>query len=353
MQKRVLSGILSAILILLFCGTMQVTAQGSSTGYNQPPKNILDVMRAPASPTPSISPTRDSIVLVTLQDYPSIARVATPFLRLAGVRVEPRNHSRHDTPGGYGITSSAVSYELVQVADGSKKSVALPKDACAGSPEWSADGKYFAFTNTTADAVELWVGNAKTAEVKQIAGSHLNPIFDDELQWMPDQKHLLVKLVPADLGALPAKPEVPLGPSIQQTDGRSGQSSTYENRDTLSNTYDESLFDYFGTSQLALVDVVADTVTKIGEPRLYLSLEPAPDNQHLLVSYLHKPYSYVTTYNRFPRTVEVWNVADPAQVKTHTIASLPLADRVPIHGVPTGPRSFSWRASYPSTLLWA
>ena len=35
-----------------------------------------------------------------------------------------------------------------------------------------------------------------------------------------------------------------------------------------------------------------------------------------------------------------------------TIASLPLADEVPIHGVPLGPRGVSWRATAPHTLYW-
>jgi hypothetical protein len=42
-----------------------------------------------------------------------------------------------------------------------------------------------------------------------------------------------------------------------------------------------------------------------------------------------------------------------SHVLAHTIASLPLADRVPIHGVPVGPRDFSWRATEPATLVWA
>ena len=88
----------------------------SASGYNQPPKNILDVMRAPSPPVPVVSPTQDTILLVSWQDYPSISRVATPFLRLAGVRVEPKNHSKHDTPGGYGITPCATSFELVHIA---------------------------------------------------------------------------------------------------------------------------------------------------------------------------------------------------------------------------------------------
>src|SRR4051812_5690507 len=66
-------------------------AAAASSAYNQPPKEILDVMRAPPPPSPSLSPTRDRLMLVTVQDYPSIAKVATPFLRLAGVRIEPGN----------------------------------------------------------------------------------------------------------------------------------------------------------------------------------------------------------------------------------------------------------------------
>ena len=35
-----------------------------------------------------------------------------------------------------------------------------------------------------------------------------------------------------------------------------------------------------------------------------------------------------------------------------TIASLPLVDEVPIHGVALGPRGVSWRATAPHTLFW-
>ena len=35
-----------------------------------------------------------------------------------------------------------------------------------------------------------------------------------------------------------------------------------------------------------------------------------------------------------------------------TVASLPVADQVPIHGVPVGPREASWRATAPHELFW-
>ena len=324
-----------------------------ASGYNQPPKNILDVMHAPSPPVPEVSPTEDTILLVSWQDYPSISRVATPFLRLAGARVEPKNHSKHDTPGGYGITRCARNFELVHIADGAQIHVALPAEACPGDPIWAADGKRFAFVNIARESVELWIGNAKTGEVRRVPGARLNPMFDDEMEWMPDQKTLLVKLVPKGMGSPPPEPIVPIGPSIQETEGEKGQSSTYENRDTLGSKHDEDLFDYFAASQLALVDAATATITPIGKPANYESLDPAPDGRHVLVNAIHKPYSYVTTYDRFPKEVEVWDVSQVSHVLSHTIASLPLADRVPIHGVAVGPRDFSWRATEPATLVYA
>src|ERR1700736_5383466 len=43
----------------------------AKSGYNQPPKNILDVMHAPLPPDPSVSPAHDTMLLVSWQSYPS------------------------------------------------------------------------------------------------------------------------------------------------------------------------------------------------------------------------------------------------------------------------------------------
>jgi dipeptidyl aminopeptidase/acylaminoacyl peptidase len=340
---------------LVACATpAPVAAQSDGTsGYDKPPQNILDVMHAPSPPIPQVSPTGDTILLVSWPDYPSISRVATPFLRLAGVRVEPKNHSKHDTPGGYGITPYAKDFTLVHVADGAQIRVALPEGARPGNPIWAADGKRFAFVNFAPTAVELWIGDATTGELHQVPGVHLNPMLNQEMQWMPDQKTLLVKLVPEGMGLPPPEPTAPMGPSIQETEGEKGQSSTYENRDTLGSKHDEDLFDYFAASQLAFVDATTAMITPVGKPGNYESLDPAPDGRHILVTTIHKPYSYVTTYDRFPQEVEVWDTSDRSRVVAHAIASLPLADRVPIRGVPLGPRDFSWRATEPATLVWA
>jgi dipeptidyl aminopeptidase/acylaminoacyl peptidase len=279
-----------------------------------------------------------------------MSRVATPFLRLAGVRVEPKNHSRHDTSGGYGIPPCATDYVLARVADGSEMHVTLPPAACPGRPVWTADGKRFAFQNIAADAVELWLGDAMSGEAHRVPGVRLNPMLGRALQWMPDQRTLLVKLVPDGIGEPPPAPIVPSGPSVQETNGVKGQSSTYETRDTLTSKYDEELFDYYVAAQLAFVEAATGKVTPVGKVNAYDEVDAAPDGEHILVTSIHKPYSYVTTFERFPRDVDVW---DRSGAVVHPVAVLPLADRVPIHGVPTGPRDFAWRSTEPATLVWA
>ena len=69
-------------------------------------------MHAPSPPTPNVSPTGDRMLLIAWQDYPPMSRVAAPFLRLAGARLEIANHSKHDTPGGYGIVRQFVGHGI-------------------------------------------------------------------------------------------------------------------------------------------------------------------------------------------------------------------------------------------------
>jgi dipeptidyl aminopeptidase/acylaminoacyl peptidase len=318
--------------------------------YDKPPQNVLDVLHAPAPAVPVLSPSCDKALLVTWVEYPSITRVAEPFLRLAGNRVEPRNRSNHSTPGGYGIAPCANDYVLLKISDASEIHVALPPGVCAGSPIWSADGKWFAFENTGRASVELWVGDGDSGEVHRVGDLRLNQMLGSTIQWMADQKTLLVKLVPSDQGPPPSEEVVSIGPSIQETGGEKGQSSTYEARDVLKNQHDEDLFDYYAASQLALVDAKTGAVTPIGPVAAYADLNAAPDGEHILVEAIQRPYSHLVTSERFPRDVNVW---DRAGKIGYRLAQIPLADRVPIHGVRTGPRDFAWRANMPATLVWA
>ena len=324
-------------------------ANAADAGYRRPPEPLLSTMRAPLPPALRIDPTGTTMLELQRTQYPPIARVAEPYVKLAGVRVEPRNHARHDMSSGYGIRTCLDGLGLLDIATGRERPIALPADACPAAPLWAPDGRRFAFNNTANDRVELWVGDVASATAHRVGGVQLNPVLGGEIQWLGSDR-LLVKTVPAGLGSAPRKAMVPPGPDVQESLGGKGESSTYEARDTLQGPEDEAMFEYYATSQLATVDAASGKVTMVGKPAVYTSVDAAPDARHVRIETLKRPYSHAVTYERFAEDVAVLDLADGS---VHAIASLPVADAVPVHGVPTGPRDFAWRANQPATLTWA
>src|SRR6201984_2159616 len=68
------------------------------TNYQKPPKEVLDVLNAPLTPTISVSPHRDYAILMQPVRYPPIAEVAQPMLRLAGIRIDSNTNGMHLAP---------------------------------------------------------------------------------------------------------------------------------------------------------------------------------------------------------------------------------------------------------------
>jgi dipeptidyl aminopeptidase/acylaminoacyl peptidase len=333
------AGFILACPLVLPLFTLRADAPNSA-GYQKPPKAVADILNAPPTPNVSLSPARDRLLLLHFDRYPPIRDLAEPMLRLAGLRINPRTNGPHPGPRFTG-------YTIQTLADGKQTKVQVPADGRLSGPNWSPDGRQFAFTNTTDDGIELWVADAQTGAARRLAGVRINAAYGDACEWMPDSRTLLCKIIPANRGAPPAAPKAPTGPVIQESSGKVSPVRTFQ--DLLENAHDETLFEYYCTSQPAFVDTQTGRVTPFGKPALYSSLQPAPDGEHLLVSCTRRPYSYLLPASAFPREVEVW---DRTGKVVHKLASLPLADQVPIEGVPTGPRASHWRPTAPATLVW-
>ena len=327
-------------VVVVFVLLVVASAGLAQQGYKKPPKEVLDILNASVTPVAVISPTRDNMLLSTGLRYPPLADLAQPMLRLAGLRINPQTNAPHRS-------SYAVALTMKRISDGSEVKIDLPLAAKISTPEWSADGKHFAFLNTTPSGVELWIGEAASAKINKLKGVIINSTYGDPFSWMADNRSLMVQRVPPKRGPAPNAPAVPREPNSQESADKTGPVRTFE--DLLKTTYDEELFEYYTTSQLAAVDSDSGKVTEFGKAVIFQTVDPAPDGQHVLVARLHRPFSYLYTASAFPREVEVWDTKGELDYK---LASLPLADQVPIDGVPTGPRSYRWRPTEPATLVW-
>jgi dipeptidyl aminopeptidase/acylaminoacyl peptidase len=313
------------------------------SGYQMPPKAIADLAEAPLPPALRINSSREWMMLMERPGYPSIEELAQPELRLAGLRMNPRTN-------GSSRSYSYSSLTLKHMDSGRTFSVSgLPDAAQIENLSWSPDGKRFAFTITTQKGIALWTGT--------VAGKSASALTDDRVNdamggtpydWIGSDQ-ILVKMVPKDRGSRPEETLVPAGPVIQESAGQKTTLRTYQ--DLLENPYDEDLFEYYTTSELVMHDLEKGTSEPFAKPGLIAGASPSPDDQYILVETIHRPFSYLVPYYRFPTTIEVY---DQKGNLVKLIDEQPLIEQLPkgFGAVPEGKRRISWRDDQPATLYW-
>jgi dipeptidyl aminopeptidase/acylaminoacyl peptidase len=323
----------------LFALSLCAAALFASDTYQKPPRAILEVLNAPATPIVTISPSRDWVLVRRSRPHPPIADLARPILRLAGLRIDPASNS---------LASSLYDVELtlIRISDGKSVPVSLPPQPRVTNFEWSPDGTHFAFLHRAASGTELWSGETVSGTARRIPQINVTAVVGLPVRWMPDNRTLLVQTVPTNRGRTPVAPLAPAGPEVQESSGRRTGVRTHE--DLLKNRYDETLFDYYATAQLAAVDRSTGIATPLGKPGLLYTAAPSPDGRNILVIKLVKPYSYLHRYSAFPKHVEVWNRAGAL---VHQIGKLEL-EEAPMDDVARGPRQYHWKPGDPPTIVW-
>jgi dipeptidyl aminopeptidase/acylaminoacyl peptidase len=325
----------------------KASAAATAPVYLTPPKAIVDVLDAPSIPDAVISPSRDVVALLERRSAPRISALSEPMLRLGGLRINPRTNGPHRSGAIAGIT-------LKTIATGASRAVTVPANSTLLPIGFSPDGKRYAFGRTGASSVELWMADVTTGKAARAGAAALNaarssagPFGSRVCEWLEDSSAIACLTVPANRAPVPAPPAAPDGPNIQETSGKPAPVRTYQ--DLLTSAYDETLFEYYLTSQLALIDPASGKVTPIGKPGMLEQPAPSPDGRFFLVSRTKRPFSRLVPCDDFPKDIEVWSRTGD---KVRTIADVPMGDAVPITGVITGPRGVKWHAAAPSTVVW-
>ncbi len=319
--------------------------------YQRPPQAIVDIVEALPTPGVELSPAGGAtgkrwMLIEHFAGLPTVADLAQPELRLAGLRFNPKTDG--PSRGRY-----STSLEVQALPSGKAVAISgLPEHAKIRFADWSPDGRKISFVNT-GDAKEdaglsLWIVDVATAQARRLPGIALNGIFGSPCEWLSDSQGLVCRTVPADRGAAPVRSEVPTGPVVQENLGRVTPGATFE--DLLKNPEDEQFFDYYAKSQMAIVRLDGAAVL-LGKAGVFAEATPSPDGKWVLLFERHHPYTYLLPFNAFPERVSAVNLKTGVAKQ---LADKPLEDNIPnIHdAVPAGPRDHEWRSDAPAAVFW-
>lgn len=329
------------IPLLLISGT--VRAQ-EDLKYQVPPKEILELADFERAPSISMDSEYRTMVFYYRNTYKTLDDLSQDEMRLAGLRINPKTN-----------ISSTITYmnnikfkgfhdaEPVQVSG-------LPGNARMTNFGWSPDETKIAFTNTTDTGAELWYFDIAKGSAHRISGAGLNCNLGNPFTWTPDSKHLLVNMLPADKPKLTdTGSTIPAGPTVSVSEpGVRAQNRTYQ--DLLTNATDEDNFDALATSEIYKTDL--DGNMSLWLPKaIYTGMSFSPDGKYVMVSTIHRPYSYAVPYNRFPSRLTIYD-ADANLVTVFN--EKPLVEAMPqgMMATATGKRSIGWRSDKPSTVYW-
>ena len=190
--------------------------------YQMPPPELQAVVDAPRGPLFKLGPQRKTALLISLPGLPSIAEVAQPELKLAGLRINPRTRaaSRFDFSNGL---------SLLDIASGKLREIkGVPAKAQIAETLWSPDEQWVAFSRWDDDGVELWLLDVKKASAHRLIADKLNAVTGSGFSWLNGSEQLLVRLLPRRQALAPEVNAIPTGPNTQETKGgKITQSRTY------------------------------------------------------------------------------------------------------------------------------
>ncbi|ULQ57213.1 prolyl oligopeptidase family serine peptidase [Flavihumibacter rivuli] len=308
--------------------------------YQQPPKDIADMVNAKPTPSVAIDARGEWMIIIDRASYGSVEELAQPEIRVAGIRWNPANFGQSRQNYFNGLQLKNIRTGAVTTVKG------LPENLRGNTISWNQDENAFAFLHYSASQVDLYVVTIDDAAARKANQQPVNAVLGNAFAWVGNGSIIYRAAINAGKPA-PQKPLAPSGPVAQQSLGKAAASRTYQ--DLIKSPYDEALFEFYSKSQLVRTDLINESV--IGEPAIYRSFSVSPDQQYLLTATISKPFSYLVPWSGFPTAYAV------KDMKGSTVRELftnPSSEGAPIgfDDVVNFPRNIGWRDDEPATVTY-
>lgn len=277
------------------------------------------LLEAEPPATPSAGPNGRYLLLAHRHGLLERRQLAARSVSIAGRRVDPQTHGPHAPLSYHGIS-------VIDLADGERSEIPLPRGAVIGFPIWAPDGKRFAFTLTTAQGVQLWVGEPGR-ERAHLLVDDLNAVFSRPCVWLPDSRHVLCRRVKEGSSE-------PTGGAGRVSDGRE-PAATMTGARYPTREPDRSGVERLVESRLQIIDVASGEERGIGRNAAITAVEPAPGQAYFLVTRIKEPYPRAGRRDGPDTATEIWDTSGRV-VKT----------------LPDSRRALHWQAGRPATLVW-
>lgn len=271
--------------------------------YILPPAPIAEFFDRDPSYATLNEPSADGRYFVVPQwtELSTLELMSKPTYRLAELEIRPATDRlwHLDT---YGI----IGLRFYDLEDRRFRGADLPEDLFISDVVWSLDGSHVAFLAHLPGGTEVWTANAATGEAERLSEARVLATLatsaqtriegSEMLQWTPEGT-VITLMVPTDRGPEPAYDPVPEGPMIRKTRSEPTPSRTYQN--LLRTPHDAELFEHYTRAQLVEL-APGQSPRPLGEPQMYESIQLSADGQHILATYIEKPFSFITSYRGFP-----------------------------------------------------
>lgn len=308
--------------------------------YQKPSPALQQTITHSNNLTTRLSNDNQWLALLSPISAPSIATLAMPEQKLAGLRIAAEQYlpSR--------ITLRYHQLTLINIKDNRQRVITLPGGYDITELKFSPDSRYLSYVSLTPEGGYLCVYNIAQDRHQRLSDERLNGTISLDYQWA-NNKTLLARFVIAqNIGA--SEPQASISPKTKETSGKNSPQRTYQ--DLLKTPADKQLFSSLTTSQLALVDLKGN-LTKIAVPGIIEDFSVSPDGQYMLSRQITPPFSTRVKYNDFPTLTEVYNLNGQLITRLHQSQGGESRPQGKDSVLP-GPRMIHWVQGQAATLAF-